>query len=254
MFVFTVDHSIASVRGPGDVLTCGACSKQFSLGDIVRFIQHKVRSCPASISNHSSYQHSTPLHNNNNFDAKNNHLTSSPNSPTTSNPCTDDEDDPDEFHHHHHSSPRNGPSINTSFPRHNSSSGDGSTNSTTNPNNSTASLTNTTNHLNSSPVSSNDHSISSSNHCTPPPLPSLNSIPVVKSSISAPISRRSKNHAHHHHHHAERSSFTSSGSGTSVQHQSDKSLSNDHSSKCDPKVNSASSGKVKLTLHSFLNN
>jgi len=38
---------VGAVHGPGDVLTCGGCAKQFSLSDIVRFIQHKVRTCPA---------------------------------------------------------------------------------------------------------------------------------------------------------------------------------------------------------------
>ncbi|CAG7833816.1 unnamed protein product [Allacma fusca] len=196
-----VDHSIASVRGPGDVLTCGACHKQFSLGDIVRFIQHKVRSCPAS-RNHG-YQHSTPLNNNNNnFDAKNNHLRS-PESPSTSTPCSEDEDDPDEF------ISRNGPS------RH--FGGNSSNVNSNHPN---------------SPVSSNtsnEHS-TPSNHCSL----NLNSIPAVTPSISAPISRRTKNH---HHGHQDRS--TPFSSSTSV-HQSEK-VENDHISKCDAEVNTASS-------------
>jgi hypothetical protein len=33
--------------GAADVLTCGGCGKGFSLSDIVRFIGHKVRTCPA---------------------------------------------------------------------------------------------------------------------------------------------------------------------------------------------------------------
>ena len=28
-----------------DILTCGSCQKTFSLGDIVKFIQHKVLQC-----------------------------------------------------------------------------------------------------------------------------------------------------------------------------------------------------------------
>ncbi|VVD05026.1 unnamed protein product [Leptidea sinapis] len=33
---------------PADTLTCGACRRAFALSDIVRFIQHKVSSCPNS--------------------------------------------------------------------------------------------------------------------------------------------------------------------------------------------------------------
>ena len=29
----------------GDTLTCGVCRKEFALADIVKFIQHKVRTC-----------------------------------------------------------------------------------------------------------------------------------------------------------------------------------------------------------------
>ena len=224
VFCFIVDHSIASVRGPGDVLTCGACLKQFSLGDIVRFIQHKVRSCPAS-RNHG-YQHSTPLNNNNNnFDAKNNHL-SSPDSPSTSTPCSEEEDDPEEF-----LSVRNGP-LNTSR----TSAGNSSILNSNHPN---------------SPVSSNasqqDQSSSPSNHCSL----NINSIPVVTPSISAPISRRSKNHhhLHHHGHQLDRPSPFSSSSTSAG--QLDK-MDTDNSSKCDAEVNTASSGSYIHSLCTFL--
>lgn len=37
-----------STAEPGaiqDILTCGSCQKTFALGDIVKFIQHKVLQC-----------------------------------------------------------------------------------------------------------------------------------------------------------------------------------------------------------------
>lgn len=43
---FTADSE--STTEPGaiqDILTCGSCQKTFALGDIVKFIQHKVLQC-----------------------------------------------------------------------------------------------------------------------------------------------------------------------------------------------------------------
>ena len=194
---FAVDHSIQSVRGPGDVLTCGACQKQFSLGDIVRFIQHKVRSCPAHLNNHSP-NNSVLNNNNNNTTTKNNnklnhnHHYNSPESPSSSNPCSEEEEaeeeDEDENQDYSIRIP-NGPG----------SGGPSGGKKKLNPRSSPTSSSNTNNNSSSSnhgESGSGGGSIESPNHLN------LSSISVVKPSISAPIiSRRSKGHLHPHHHH-----------------------------------------------------
>lgn len=47
-FSFSLTADSESTAEPGaiqDILTCGSCQKTFALGDIVKFIQHKVLQC-----------------------------------------------------------------------------------------------------------------------------------------------------------------------------------------------------------------
>lgn len=42
---FTADSESTDTGTIQDILTCGSCQKTFALGDIVKFIQHKVLQC-----------------------------------------------------------------------------------------------------------------------------------------------------------------------------------------------------------------
>lgn len=170
---FLVDHSIGSVHGPGDILTCGGCQKQFGLSEIVRFIQHKVRTCPAILAASNSTNRrdnvavaaaAAALLNNNNLDAKNNH-SSLVESPTSSIPCSEDEEDEGEDY------------------------------SKVNNNNTNNSNNNNIGDKNGG-SDAEDENVDQSSRTTIDKM-----IPVVKPSISAPIiSRRPKGHRSHQQH------------------------------------------------------
>ncbi|XP_035708731.1 transcription factor mef2A isoform X2 [Folsomia candida] len=194
-----VDHSIGSVHGPGDILTCGGCKKQFGLSDIVRFIQHKVRTCPAILtaSNSSDRRDNSAvaaataaaaaLLNNNNLDAKNNHSSSSAatnllvESPSSSTPCSEDEEDDD----NDDDRPENYSKIPSSKCSNNNNNNNNNSNNANNNNIGDK-------HGGSDAEDEADHDKSTT---------AVAKIPVVKipPSISAPInSRRSKGHPHQH--------------------------------------------------------
>lgn len=197
--LFSVDHSIGSVHGPGDILTCGGCKKQFGLSDIVRFIQHKVRTCPAILtaSNSSDRRDNSAvaaataaaaaLLNNNNLDAKNNHSSSSAatnllvESPSSSTPCSEDEEDDD----NDDDRPENYSKIPSSKCSNNNNNNNNNSNNANNNNIGDK-------HGGSDAEDEADHDKSTT---------AVAKIPVVKipPSISAPInSRRSKGHPHQH--------------------------------------------------------
>ena len=75
----------------GDTLTCGVCSKDFALADIVQFIQHKAITC-----NKENYQSEKSNCGNNakeNGENEENPSSPPPNTPRSSTPAKDPADD-----------------------------------------------------------------------------------------------------------------------------------------------------------------